>query len=186
MNYTNLTTKQYILVSTTAFILGALLFALYNGWIIVRYPSYHSEVAEQLSKKAVVKKDVKLIFWHNNKWHTENTHLIWQYDKARTLDYLINTWLTLLDEDSIMDKKVSLQAALLASSDQEPYLSFDRPPFTKAASTFEKWMWIEGLLKTIRENGIALQRVHFLVHHQPMRDSHLDFSHPWPVTGFLV
>jgi hypothetical protein len=44
---------------------------------------------------------------------------------------------------------------------------------------------IEGLLKTLRENDIKIQRIHFLLHHQPLVDYHLDFSHPWPLEGFL-
>ena len=177
--------KYHIIISTTAFILGVLFFAVYQGWIIFRYPSYYREIEEQLHKTARIKKDVKLIFWHEGKWHTESTTLIWHHDKARTIDYLINTWLTMLDEDNIMDRKVSLQSVLLAASDQDAYLSFDRPPFSKQSSTFEKWMWIEGLLRTIRNNDIRLQRIHFLVHHQPMHDTHLDVAKPCPLHGFL-
>ena len=45
-------------------------------------------------------------------------------------------------------------------------------------------MRIEGILKTIRENNNAIQTVRFLVHHQPLRDTQLDFSFSWPVQGF--
>jgi hypothetical protein len=65
------------------------------------------------------------------------------------------------------------------------YISFDRNPFDKQASTYTKLMWIEGLLKTIRDNESTVQQIYFLVHHQPLIDYHLDFSTAWPIVGFL-
>jgi hypothetical protein len=84
-----------------------------------------------------------------------------------------------------MEKKVSLQSVVPSPSGVEAYISFDRNPFTKNQSTYEKFMWIEGLLKTVRENGIQLQSIYFLVHHQPLTDFHLDFSNAWPISGFI-
>jgi len=84
-----------------------------------------------------------------------------------------------------MEKKITVQTVLLSTSDQVAYLSFDSDPLSKESSTFDKWMLIEGLLKTIRENSVRLQQIQLLVHHQLMQDPHLDFSKPWPVDGFL-
>ena len=50
---------------------------------------------------------------------------------------------------------------------------------------FKKWMMIEGVLKTLRENNITVKDVHFLVQHQPLSDPHLDFSVAWPLHGFI-
>ncbi|HZW61067.1 MAG TPA: hypothetical protein VFF04_02480, partial [Candidatus Babeliales bacterium] len=97
----------------------------------------------------------------------------------------INSWLSLLDEEHIMDSKVMLQTAILSQSGQEAFLSFDRNPLPAECATFETWMWVEGLLKTIRENDIQLQSIRFLVHHEPLIDEHLDFSNSWPAQGFL-
>ena len=164
---------------------GVLLFAYHQHWIIFSYPSYNAKIEQQNATSHITKKNVNLIFWHNEKWNSEYIELIWSDDIAHNLHYLINSWLTLLDEEHVMNKKVTLQSALLSSSGQEAYASFDRKPFNKEASTFGKWMWIEGLLKTIRDNGIQLQKINFLVHHQPLHDNHLDFSNPWPIAGFL-
>jgi hypothetical protein len=90
-----------------------------------------------------------------------------------------------MDEERLMSKKVSLQSVILTPNEKDAYLSFDRYPFSPESPTVEKFMWVEGLLKTLRDNGISLQGVRFLVHHQEMLDSHLDFSNPWPGIGFL-
>jgi len=126
-----------------------------------------------------------LQYWHKKKWNKEKIDLLWTNDKAKNIQYLINSWLALLDQEDVMPKKVSLQAVLLSSCANIAYLSFDRNPFSENSTTYEKLMLIEGLLKTVRENDVKLQSVHFLVHHQIMGDYHLDFSNPWPIHGFL-
>lgn len=174
-------TKNYILISLICTITGMLFFALYQEIIIIRYsvPQLHS------SNTVVVKKEAKLIFWHNDKWQTETQDMIWHTHAGKNIHYLINSWLTLLDAENIIDKKITLQPVLLTVAQHEAYLSFDRNPFEKEANAFEKWMFIEGILRTIKENGIPIQQVQFLVHHALLNDTHLDFSKAWPIQGFL-
>ncbi|MFC1845679.1 hypothetical protein ACFLX2_00970 [Candidatus Dependentiae bacterium] len=179
-----------ILLSLLSLIVGALYLALSQGWILFHYPSYKTQTEQTSANLRAEKKQVKLIFWHQNKWQSESVEILVTQDPAQTLQHLVNNWLSLLDEEQLMKKKVTLQSALIRSDNRtssidEAYLSFDRNPFDEKSSTHEKWMWIESLLKTIRENGIALQSVRFLVHHQIMQDNHLDFSNPWALAGFL-
>jgi hypothetical protein len=173
--------KYYIPLSLSCAILGMLFFALYQEIIIIRYPSDKP----YSSNTVVVKKEAKLIFWHNEKWHTETQDMIWHTNTGKNIHYLINSWLTLLDAENIIDKKIAVQPVLLTVAQHEAYISFDRNPFAKEANTFEKWMFIEGILRTLKENGIPIQQVQFLVHHAPLNDPHLDFSKAWPIQGFL-
>lgn len=148
-------------------------------------PKHYTTNEEESDAIQITKKKVTRVYWHNESWHAEETELLWSEDKAEIVLRLITSWLSLLDEEKVMEKKVSVQSAVLTQSGVEVYLSFDRNPFNKNQSTYEKLMWIEGILKTIRENGIHIQQIQFLVHHQPLHDFHLDFSNPWPITGFL-
>src|SRR5690606_23993747 len=93
--------------------------------------------------------------------------------------------LTLLEEEQVLEKKASLQSVTQSISSNDVYISFDRTPFNEDAPTFDKLMIIESILKTLRENGITIPNIYFLVHHQIMKDLHLDFSHAWPIEGFL-
>jgi len=179
-----MSSKNYIFFSAVFFLLGTLLLAYNRGWVIFRFPSYKTEVAQTVKQLRAHKKKVKLIFWHKKRWNNEVVEILKTDDAAYTLQNLVNSWLTLLDEEKIMKKKVTLQSALL-SENKEAYLSFDRNPFDETDMTYAKWMWIEGLLRTIKESGIPMQNINFLVHHQPMQDYHLDFSNPWPLSGFL-
>lgn len=176
-------TRTLILISCSCALIGALLFAFSQGWIIIQSPSSTKTVPT--TSGAITKKKVTLYYWHHNSWKRESVDLLWADSAAQTLEYLANAWLTLLDEENIMPKKIIVQSVLMTQSGHA-YISFDRYPFEKEhATTHDKLLWIEGLLKTIRENGINIQSVQFLVNHQPLNDPHLDFSNPWPLRGFL-
>lgn len=161
-------------------------FAYHQQWIIIQGPRSSSQSISEATKKSVTKKRVKRIFWRHDAWHTEETELLWADDKAENCMHLITSWLTLLDEEAVMEKKVSLQSVVFSPSGIDAYCSFDRNPFDKNDAVFDKLMWVEGLLKTMRENDIKIQSVQFLVHHQSLHDFHLDFSNPWPITGFVT
>lgn len=177
--------KNIIIITVLSFVAGLLFFAIYNERIVIQY-SRDCVTAEQLAQQhAATKKQVYLIFWHTNQWKSETQEIIWTDSKAQNVTHLITGWLHVLKEENITDKKINLQAAMLAPSDYDAFLSFDDNPLPKNGPMIDKLRLIEGLLKTIRENNIPLQTVQFLVDHQPLKDPHLNFSNPWPITGFL-
>lgn len=178
--------KNLFILSAVCAVCGALMYALHQGWIIVNSPRpIAGQLSEPVRMPAVIQKKLFLYFWHHDAWHHETTQLVWSNHSAQNICYLINSWLSLLDDEKLTIKKVTLQTAMIDPSNNELYISFDRSLFSKEATTYEKWMLIEGLLKTLQENGITTPRIHFLIHHQPMLDPHLDFTSPWPLSGFL-
>lgn len=166
-----------------SFIAGTLLYAITEGWIVLRAP-WHKQHGIEPETIALNKKKVKLFFWHHDTWNSEDAELIWSSDNAHNIKLLLNRLLTLMEEDAVMQKKIVIESVLISQSDQA-YVSFDRNPFQAENITFEKMMWVEGILKTIRENDIPISAIWFLTHHQPLQDTRLDFSNPWPITGFL-
>lgn len=176
-------TKKNQIILITSFILGLLTFAFYQSWIVVRWPVYAK------NKKLTTitnKKTFKLIYWHDDNWHTEDVGSIWSANNTeQNIQYLVNNWLSLLEEEKVMPIKVTLQSVMLSPSGNQAFLSFDRQPFNLESSTLKKLMWIEGLLRTLKQNMVTVQSVHFLVHHAHMDDDHLDFSFAWPLEGFL-
>lgn len=163
-------------------LIGFLFGAWYKELILFRFSSIHFS-KEQPTKPRMKKKYV-LSFWRTNKWIKETVELIVSDDVAQTISRISNAWLTLLDEEGELKKRVIVQAVLLSSA-QEAYISFDRNPFEKSASTHEKLLFIEGLLKTLREGGVSIKRLYFQAHYQPLQDYHLDFLNAWPLTGFI-
>lgn len=165
------------------FIVGLLFFAVNQEWIVIRSFTRSSQVENTLNKLRSTKKQMTVSFWHQGKWNTEALEIITTADPAQTAQALVTAWLSLLDEEKITTNKISLQSALMSTHGQL-YLSFDRSPFEDSSSTYDKWMWTESLLRTLRENCSEIRSVYLMVHHRPLEDDHLDFSNPWPVTGF--
>jgi hypothetical protein len=174
---------HYLLISISALFAGVLFYGMYNGFIIVQFPMQKPPLA--LKDLEVQKKRFKLFYYKQGKWLYEERDLLSSDNKLKTLNYLIASWLTVLEEEQILDKKISLQSLLLDQFNNEAFISFDRSIFGKNMSTYQKLLLIEGLLKTLKDTGIPLQTVRILVHNKPLQDSHLDFSQPWPLTGYL-
>jgi len=175
----------WIIICLSVIILSLGYFAYNQQWIIFHIPKKSLEDSARVPGNQITKKRVTRNYWNNDAWNTEETELLWSDNKADTLMHLITSWLALLEEEKVMDKKVTLQSVVVSSSGVDAYISFDRNPFLKNQSTYSKLLWVEGLLKTVRENEVKVQNIHFLVHHQLLTDFHLDFSNPWPVTGFV-
>ena len=173
--------SSIILASITC---GILLYAIMNDWIIIRIPNNVSTY-QSVTEPSIKRKTLALLFWQDEKWNNENIQIIWTNKIEQDTKNLINCWLNLLDEEGIMEKKVTVQSVALTQTKTEGYISFDQNPFPKESSTFEKWLWTEGLLKTLRENNISIQSFYFLVHHKIISDNNLDFTNAWPIEGFL-
>jgi len=174
--------KNYIIISILSFLSAILFFLLYNQIIVITWSQ--SKQQEQTDISSFCKKEITLHYFYREKWKSEKLELLWSDSITKNTHQLINAWLTLLDEEQITQKKIALQAALLSTSGTL-YLSFDNNPLSKEDTIFKKWILIESLFKTIRENGIAVQDVQLLVHHRPLVDQHLDFSMAWPIQGFM-
>ncbi|KKP35921.1 MAG: hypothetical protein UR26_C0002G0223 [candidate division TM6 bacterium GW2011_GWF2_32_72] len=175
----------YGITSFFCLLFGMFFFLYYKEFIILNFFSDSKEFEICSQTPNVQKKNVQIIYWKDENWCKEDVELIWSENKAENIKYLINSWFTLVDEESALDRKISVESIWLNSSGNLAYISLDRNPFNKELCVYEKWMLVEGLLKTLRQNKVDLQNVRFLVHHKNLNDYHLDFANPWPVGGFL-
>lgn len=170
---------KYILALIISLIAGAIFFAFYNEWLIIKIPAkleYHKNLLNINSQK----KTIKLFWWKNEKWNNEDVDIISSESNLQTLSNLINVWLSTTEEEGANQKKVTIESMMIGTNNNS-FVSFNRNPFEKQSSIHQKIMWIEGILKTIRENGIRIQSIQFLVHHKPIQDYHVDFSKPWHI-----
>lgn len=177
--------KNYYYIAIVSLICTFFGFAYYiinNEWVIIKL----NNNKEKVFVKKACKSPFILYYWQNDQWHSESKELIDIKDnKAKTIEYLISSWLGLLDEEQILSKKVSLQSVMVDSTGQEVFISFDRSLFDKNSSIKQKWYLIESLLRTLRANISGIQKVYVLVHNQLINDDHLDFSQGWPISGFI-
>ena len=181
-----MTPKSYAITSACTFLLGLLAYAYLNHWIVLRFPSRTQNQEQSLNAPATGKKKVSLFFWKHDQWRKETTQITWYHENDKNIESITKAWLSVLEDEGLITTPVRLQSVLIAPSKSHAYVSFDRNLLPQDGPAHEKWMRIEGLLKTIRENDIPITHVQLLVDHQPMVDYHLEFGNPWPIGGFLA
>lgn len=170
-----------------ALLAGFLFFAWHHQLIIITLPSHIPGITE--CTDPLVKKSAKIWYPHNGSLRHEKSEVLWSDDPATQLKYLVQQWISLINDERPQRKPVLLQAtaALQAEPQKNAHsyiLSFDRSLFLKESSIKEKLLLIESLLTTIRENIRAIKNITLLAHHEAMTDHHIDLSQPLPIEGF--
>lgn len=169
------------------FALGFLYFLIHQNRLIILWNTSREsdkKLFQQL-KDRFVKKKVKLYYWKDDRFFSEEESLVWFSDDVENIKYVVNYWLNLMYQEQVIDKKVFLVSVGLAQSCRDVYLSFDASPLDKDWSIMKKWYLIEGLLRTVRNVFSNLNMIYFRVQHRLLEDDHLDFSQGWPISGFL-
>lgn len=175
----------YLAGCLTLFIIGSLFFFYQESWLIITSPFYkQTELSANLQHNTTYK-TITLYGWLNNTLKIESTEIIYSDNVAQNIKLLLNSWLLFLEDEHITDKQTQIMSVALSISKQEAFISLNQPPFDPASSTHQKLMWIESMLKTIRENKIPITSIRLLVHHQPLLDDHLNFDISWPIAGFV-
>lgn len=173
-------------ISFITFFAGMVLFAYRNQWIIIRSPWIRMQTAA-VSVQEAHKKKVKIWRYQQGLPIFEQQHMLWdEKNIAINASRLVNAYLSLLYEENMLDKKIEVQAVTVNPTGTELGINFSHNIFQEEQSIHTKWMLIEGLLQTIREQIPAIKSVNLLVNHHPLPDHHLDFSHAWPIEGFLT
>lgn len=172
-------------ISFASLCIGFFYYAWQKKLIIIQLPSQQIHDYRDNSAKAS-KKNILIYFWAHDTFKHEPSIIISSDNKADTLRYIVISWLTVLEQSGCISKHIELESVMLSASGNIAYLSFEHPIIAKHEPTFEKWMRIEGLLKTIHHAQLGVSQVYLFVHHQPMSDPHVDFSQAWPIQGFLA
>lgn len=180
-------TKAIIFLSIACLLCGLCCFLIQREHIIFRF-QYPIHSNKHYPINATDKKQVVCYFWHNNSWHEENHLCLWSDKKETNLKQLLTVWLSTVEQELLRQtvQKTIVQSVAFNQSGHHVFISFDHNPLPQDGPLHLKIMWIEGLLKTIKSNGIIAQCVSFLHNHQILEDTHLDFSQPWPIVGFLA
>lgn len=172
----------YYGLAIICFIAGLGYYAWQRGWLIIQCPT-HNILATSLQTPSD-KKTVTLYAWHANQWKKEKTELILPDQQAGSAQIIIQALLAWFADERWLGKKVTIDHILTSNTDQELLVSLNKVLFSKTMSTHHKIAIIESIMKTLRENGIKIPLIRFLVDHEPMHDTHLDFTHSWPLEGY--
>lgn len=165
---------------------GLVYYGIQKKMIIIQMPSYTTvaPVSEKYSSPKQ-KQQFTLYYWAQGSFkHEITSSIIDTENKVDSVRCIVTSWLTILEQSGILHKKIGIETVML-SNVHDLYISFDHTIFTKNEPTFDKWMCIEALLKTLRVANLGINQVNFFVHHEPLQDQHVDFSRAWPINGFL-
>lgn len=177
--------KPYLIICLISFAVGIFFYALHTELLIIKFAGKAALLMpDQTAKKQII----DLYYIKDEKdatWRSESLEVVMPVDKSAAIGLLLTRLFEVLLEEKIIPKKITLQDIMLDKS-HELYISLQKYPFSKQSSTFDKWMTIESILKTLKANNMLVQSVRFLVDHQPMSDAQLDFSRGWPIDGFIT
>ncbi|MBD3273568.1 hypothetical protein GF385_04445 [Candidatus Dependentiae bacterium] len=168
------------------FFVGILFFLIHKDIVVVKFfwNSKNQEFILNSKDSYIKRKDIKFFYFKDDKLLSDSKKIVWFKDKVKLLKHLVNNWLSFLQEERLVTNSIGLDTVCLGQDGQTAYFSFDKYLFDSDWPIYYKWNFIESLLKTIRESGLDISSIVFLVNHKIMQDDHLDFSFAWPIGGF--
>ncbi len=173
---------QYMLISIATLAAGMLFYGFYNKLIIIRLPMNNRTLP--LEHRYARRRKTRLWYWNGERFIKDDKELIYSANTQNTLADIVASWLSFLEEEGGLPKKIAVQSVLLDIQKQTAFISFDRNPFLKEQSAYEKLMFLESLLKTLRDSTIPIKKVQFLANHKPIEDLQLDFDRTWTINGY--
>ena len=75
-------------------------------------------------------KKIPLYFFKHEKWHFEETSIIWSSQITENITAITNNWLMLMEDEKIIDTDIQLLSAIITEN-KELFLSFNKDLFDK-------------------------------------------------------
>ena len=170
-----------VILSILLITLGCVSYLIHNEYMVILFPEKNLIPYSTTRSQPI---NTVLYTWTpQEQYATEKVTLLPEQTPQKTLHTLVQTWLNLQEYPQM--HVPTLATSALSYDKKNLFLNFSHYPFTKESSTYTKLAWLQGLLKTIHEHANNIEHVYFLVDNKPLSDYELDFSYPWPITGFL-
>jgi hypothetical protein len=172
---------KIIFIAIGATVTGFCYFAWQHHWIILNIP-WNTTIESQT---VYTKKKCIIHLWRQGTWTQESVELLWSQREPFNVQQLTQAAFSLLAEEYATKQKVVVEQVLMHHDNQQLLIFLNNTPLEKNMSIHIKLMIIESVLKTLRANDIKTPWLNFLVHNQPLGDTHLSFTQPWPLAGFV-
>jgi hypothetical protein len=172
-----------VLVSIFA---GIIFFLVERGIVFINLPK--SFFSKQSIGQMYVSgsKKVTYFYYKHSVEESVNEEIVWSsLSKTDQYKMLVAGWVQHGKDDGLLDQALWIDSVVLSGLENELYLSFSRSFLREDMSIAARWSLVEGLLKTCKQGSCSLEKVYFLVNHQPMLDYQLDFSGPISINGFM-
>lgn len=168
-------------------LIGALFFLFQRNWLMLQWPIKTAFFdGASIKKESISKRTVSLYWWKNEKFYHEDEIAIWHDgNDTDNIKHAVDHWLFRMAQEKILLPAIAVDSVALSADGQSAYLSFNQSFTWVEWSIMKKWMLIESLCKTLKSTELAVKNLVFLVKQEPMEDTHLDFTYPWPIDGYL-
>ncbi len=176
-------TTRIVTAFLAVFSIGILIYGWFNNWIIIAYQPCRTTHQQHVP---IDTQTITVVYqppYHTTHQYEERT-IIATDSEAERAERILQQWLSVLDESYTLYQPCHVQSVTPSPTGHLLYVSFDQAPCNPQDPAYIKWCMFETALASLRNNGITADNIHFLVHHQPISDYHLDFTHPWPIIGF--
>lgn len=159
-------------------------FLCISGTITVTFASRVQGNIDVLQKN--IHRRCSLFYLKTSGVEKEEANLVWAPDRpGANIQVLLNAWCDGALRDGLISQKTAIESATYNQESGEVILSLTGSLCDSNADIKAKVFLIESMLKTLRQTGIFIRSVMFLVHQQPLKDRDLDFSCFWPIEGFI-
>ena len=169
--------KVGLILLLTGLFTAGFIFGLSRHLIFL--PKHNSQLSN--TNTGDMKSEFLDIWYYKNGWYMENVNCLYSTVEDK-LASLVSHWLGIINDEAIVNERISLQSVIRSSSDI--YLSFDHN-FLHDLSAADNYRLICSLLKTLYLAGFKNERVYFLAHHKYFQDNLLDFAVSWPTSFYL-
>lgn len=173
--------------AAAALIIGILFFAFEQGFIVMDLRFSRPSVTESshASELRSGKKNVTLHYYKDQRMLQEPMTVVWsKSDVAGNIMALTNGWLTFMEAERLIDEKTVAESVALSENNKHAIISFNRVWLKSNAATRDKLKTVNSLLATVRDLVSDVKTISFLVKDEPMKDQHVEFEYPWPISGY--
>ncbi len=148
--------------------------------IIVSFPAFAEYSFQPINKKNIT------LFWYNDhQKNEENADIIWTDQTHKNISAVVSAWLSLMQEEQRIEKRVKLETVAVTPAGTEAFLTFSHTLFNHDYAIIKKWQVLEGLFLTLNSLFSELVLLGILVNDKPLFDEHIDCSSSLPVSSFL-
>lgn len=161
------------------------LFFLYSQNLLIVYFAFGKSKEEKIlsreKKDIAIRKKITLSYWKDDIEKTEEHTMLLLQNKSDTLKHVIGSWLSLVHEERILERRVQVERVALSELEDIAYISFDQLLCSGSWPINKKWQLFAGLCKTVAGTELGVNSLQFLMQDNIMDDDHLDFTLPWSV-----
>lgn len=160
--------------------IAATLLALWQQGRLVIFFTQPTASLPVSCQQATTHKFVKLHYYGQDGWHTQEIKAVWHPHEAVNAATLLTQLAQILLAEKLIAKQLTI-TTFTDNSGRFLYIDCNRSPVAHDASIDTKIAIMQSFARTIGNECPTIQALYILVNHEPIEEIDLDLTIPWPV-----